>query len=258
MNAYSDKNKDNSLFEDTMSGHNKWSKIKRQKGIADIKKGKIFSKLSKVITLTAKNGGDPGMNPALSLAIDKAKQVNMPSDNIEKAIKKGTGELAGGAIEEVLFEAYGPEGIALIIEGMTDNNNRTVAEIKHALSKNGGRLGEAGSVKWMFDRFGYMEIEKESLKMGVEDLEMAAIEAGAEDIADMEDMVVVYTKPENLYSVKSDLEKIAVMIGDSGFEWRAKNKVKIEDPKINDRIDNLFAVLDEQEDVTEVYSNVED
>ncbi|MCK4592069.1 YebC/PmpR family DNA-binding transcriptional regulator, partial [Candidatus Parcubacteria bacterium] len=122
-----------------MSGHSKWSKIKRQKGVADVKKGKIFSQLSKAITLTAKSGGgDASMNPALKLAIEKAKQANMPLDNIEKAIKKGTGELEGGTIEEVLYEAYGPEGIALIVEGTTDNTNRTVAEIKHILSQNNG------------------------------------------------------------------------------------------------------------------------
>ena len=251
-----------------MSGHNKWSKIKRQKGVADIKKGKIFSQLSKQITLEAKNGGDPAMNPALKFAVEKAKQANMPADNVEKAIKKGTGELEGGTIEEVLYEAYGPEGIALIIEGTTDNTNRTVAEIKHILSKNNGRLGEAGSVKWMFDRFGYIEIDKKQTELADDDLEMVIIDSGAEDFKTLtspdpslsrgEEMVVVYTKPEDLYKVKESLEKNNIKMNDIGFEWRAKNTIKIDDEKINMRIEKLFEALDEQEDVNDVSSNLED
>ncbi|MCK4892220.1 MAG: YebC/PmpR family DNA-binding transcriptional regulator [Candidatus Pacebacteria bacterium] len=242
-----------------MSGHSKWSKIKRQKGVADVKKGKVFSQLSKMVTLAAKSGGgDASMNPALKLAVEKAKQSNMPLDNIDKAIKKGTGELEGGAIEEVLYEAYGPEGIALIIEGATDNTNRTVAEIKHILSKNGGRLGEVGSVKWMFDRFGYVEIEKKETGLNDDDLEMAIIESGAEDFKLVDDIMVVYTKPEDLYKVKENLEKNNIKIGDTGFEWKAKNTIKIDDEKINARIEKLFEALDEQEDVGEVSSNLEE
>jgi len=253
-----------------MSGHNKWSKIKRQKGVADVKKGKIFSQLSKQITLEAKHGGDPAMNPGLKLMVEKAKQVNMPSDNVEKAIKKGTGELEGGMIEEVLYEAYGPEGIALIIEGTTDNTNRTVAEIKHVLSKNGGRLGETGSVKWMFDRFGYIEIDMKDLRMSEEETEMMIIDFGAEDFSVStpqsslsgetmeEQIIVVYTKPEDLYKVKENLEKNNLKIGDVGFEWKAKNMIKIEDEKIHERIEKLFEALDEQEDVNDVSSNLEE
>ena len=241
-----------------MSGHSKWSKIKRQKGITDVKKGKIFSQLSKKVTLAAKDGGgDLSMNPALKLAVEKAKQANMPADNIEKAIKKGAGELEGGAIEEVLYEAYGPDGIALIIEGMTDNTNRTVAEIKHILSKNNGRLGEAGSVKWMFDRFGYLEIDKNNLEMSDDDLEMVIIDAGAEDFDLMEDIIAVYIKPEDLYKVKENLEKNNIKIGDFGFEWKAKNRIKIIDEKTNQQIEKLFEALDEQEDTGEIYSNLE-
>ena len=246
-----------------MSGHNKWSKIKRQKGVADVKKGKIFSQLSKQITLEAKNGGDPAMNPALKIVVEKAKQANMPSDNVEKAIKKGTGELEGGTIEEVLYEAYGPEGIALIIEGTTDSTNRTVAEIKHLLSKNGGRLGEAGSVKWMFERFGYIEIDMKDLQMSEEETEMMIIDSGAEDfnIVPAEEehrIIVVYTKPEDLYKVKDNLEKNNLAIGDVGFEWKAKNTIKIEDEKVHEKIEKLFEALDEQEDVNDVSSNLED
>lgn len=249
-----------------MSGHSKWSKIKRQKGVADVKKGKIFSQLSKTVTLAAKDGGgDASMNPALKLAVEKAKQANMPLDNIEKAIKKGTGELEGGAIEEVLYEAYGPGGIAIIVEGTTDNTNRTVAEVKHILSKNNGRLGEVGSVKWMFDKFGYLEIDKQDLNISEDDLEMAIINSGAEDfitspspsLSGGEKIVVVYTKPEDLYKVKESLEKNNIKISDTGFEWKAKNEIKIDDERINKQVERLFEALDEQEDVEDVFSNLE-
>lgn len=209
--------------------------------------------------MAAKNGGgDASMNPALKLAIEKAKQANMPSDNIEKAVKKGTGEIEGGAVEEVLYEAYGPGGIALIIEGATDNTNRMVAEIKHILSRNGGRLGEAGSVKWMFDKFGYIEIEKKDLGMSEEDLEMIIIDAGAEDLNIIDDVIMTYTKPEDLYKTKEELEKNNLKINDTGFEWKAKNKIKIEDEKVNRQIEKLFEALDEQDDVGEVFSNLDD
>ncbi|MFZ2970373.1 MAG: YebC/PmpR family DNA-binding transcriptional regulator, partial [Minisyncoccia bacterium] len=169
-----------------MSGHSKWKQIKRQKGVADVKRGKAFSQFSKMITIAAKGGGDPDFNPTLRISIEKAKKSNMPAENIEKAIKKGTGELAGAMIEEVTYEGYGPGRIALIIECATDSTNRTVAEVKHILSKGGGRFGEAGSVKWMFDRFGYLEIAKDSAGMPMDDLEMAIIEAGAEDFEELE------------------------------------------------------------------------
>jgi YebC/PmpR family DNA-binding regulatory protein len=251
-----------------MSGHNKWSKIKRQKGVADLKKGKVFSQISKMIAIAAKSGGDPDFNPTLNIAIEKAKQVNMPANNIEKAIKKGTGELEGGAIEEALYEAYGAGGIALIIEATTDNTNRTVAEIKHLLTINNGRLGEAGSVKWMFDRFGFIEIKFRENNLSEDELEMIIIDAGAEDFiitqaplsgGEIEDQViVVYTKPENLYKVKESLEKSKIKISETGFEWKAKNLIKVEDEKINSQIERLFEALNEQEDVVEVYSNLEE
>ena len=224
-----------------------------------MKKGKVFSQLSKTITLAAKDGGgDISMNHALKLAIEKAKQTNMPADNIDKAIKKGTGELEGGAIEKVLYEAYGPGGIAIIIEGTTDNTNRTVAEIKHILSRNNGRLGEAGSVKWMFNRFGYLEIDKKNLDIEEDELEMAIIDSGAEDFNSLDNMVIIYTKLKDIYKVKENLEKNNIKISDTGFEWKAKDKIKIDDEKINKQIERLFEALDEQEDVEEVFSNLEE
>lgn len=242
-----------------MSGHSKWTQIKRQKAVSDARKGKVFSRLSKKISIAARSGGDPQFNPSLRIVIEKAKKENMPLDNIEKAIKKGTGELGGVKIEEVLYEAYGPGGIALIIECATDSPNRTVSEIKHILSINNGRLGEAGSVKWMFDHFGYIEINKKfSGCANVENLEETAIDSGAEDFAEMEDIIVVYAKPADLYKMKDSLEKKGIRIGESGFEWKAKNKVKIEDLKVNRQIESLFETLEEDEDVNEVYSNLEE
>lgn len=238
-----------------MCGHNKWSQIKRQKGLNDSKKAKAFSRISKMITIAAKNGGDVETNPSLKIAVDKAKQVNMPADNIKRAIQKGTGELAGGVIEEVLFEAYGPEGVALMIEATTDNNNRTVSEVKHILSSNGGRLGESGSVQWMFDRFGYLEIPKDE-KTDIESVELAAIEAGAEDVSVLDLIVVVYVKPEDLFLVKENLEKNGVVVSETGFEWKAKNKVSVSD-EVSSRIEAIFDALDEQDDVNEVYSVLE-
>lgn len=241
-----------------MSGHSKWAQIKRQKGVADVKKGKIFSQLSKIITIAAKNGGDPDFNPSLKIAIEKAKKENMPADNIERAIKKGTGKLEGSAMEEVLYEAYGPGGIALTIEAATDNSNRTVSEIKHILSRNNGRIGEAGSVKWMFNYLGYLEIDKRRLEIGESDLESAIIDSGAEDFNFQDNVIIVYTKPTNLFKTKDNLEKRGIKISETGFEWKAKNKIKIEDEKTNRQIEKLFEELGEQEDVSEVHSNLEE
>lgn len=240
-----------------MSGHSKWAQIKRQKGVADVKKGKAFSQLSKMITIVAKNGGDPDFNPSLRIAIEKAKKENMPTDNIERAIKKGAGELEGNAIEEVLYEAYGPGGIALIIEAATDNSNRTVSEIKHILSRNNGVVGETGSVKWMFNHLGYLEIDKRRLEISESDLESAIIDSGAEDFNFQGSIITVYTKPANLYKTKDNLEKRGIKISETGFEWKAKNKIKIEDEKVNKQIEKLFEELEEQEDIGEVHSNLE-
>lgn len=241
-----------------MSGHSKWAQIKRQKGVADVKKGKVFSQLSKMITIAAKNGGDPDFNPSLRIAIEKAKKENMPADNIERAIKKGTGELEGNAIEEVLYEAYGPGGIALIIEAATDNSNRTVSEIKHILSRNNGRMGETGSVKWMFNHLGYLEIDKRRLEIGESDLESAIIDSGAEDFNFQDSIIIVYVKPADLYKTKDNLERRGIKISEVGFEWKAKNKIKIEDEKINRQIEKLFGELEKQEDVSEAHSNLEE
>lgn len=241
-----------------MSGHSKWKQIKRQKGVADVKRGKVFSQLSKMITIAARSEGDPNFNPNLRIVIEKAKKSNMPADNIEKAIKKGTGELAGATIEEVTYEGYGPGGIALIIECTTDSNNRTVSEIKNILSKNGGRFGESGSVKWMFDRFGFVEIEMSASGMNKDELEMNIIDAGAQDFEEIGNSLIVYTRPEDIYKVKENLEKKNIVIHDTGFEWRPKNKIKIEDENVKRQIETLFDAIDAHDDVNDIYSNMEE
>ncbi|MFA6097640.1 MAG: YebC/PmpR family DNA-binding transcriptional regulator [Candidatus Paceibacterota bacterium] len=241
-----------------MSGHSKWKQIKRQKGVADVKRGKVFSQLSKMITIAARSGGDPDFNPNLRIVIEKAKKSNMPADNIEKAIKKGTGELAGATIEEVTYEGYGPGGIAIIIECTTDSNNRTVSEMKNILSKNGGRFGESGSVKWMFDRFGFIDIETPVPGMDKDELEMNIIDAGAQDFEEIGDSIVVYMRPEDVYKVKESLEKKKIAVQETGFEWRPKNKIKIADENVSKQIETLFDAIDAHDDVNEIYSNMEE
>lgn len=239
-----------------MSGHSKWSTIKRKKGATDAKRSQVFSKLSKLIAVAARGGGDLEMNPGLRAIVEKAKQANMPTDNIGRAIKKGTGELAGAKIEEILYEAYGPGGIAILIECVTDNTNRTLSEIKNIVSKSGGRFGSAGSVKWMFDHKGYLEVRKDIIDKNEEELELAIIDAGAEDFSEKEEIIEIYTKPEDLYKVKSNLEKQEIKTENAGLDWAPKNEVKVSGKKTTSQIEKLFEALDEQDDVNEVYSNL--
>ena len=237
-----------------MSGHNKWSKIKHTKAITDARKGKVFSKIAKTIVVAARKGGDPGMNSTLRLAIDKAKAVNMPNDNIERAIKKGTGKGKEKQLEEITYEAYGPNGIPLMIETITDNKNRTLSEIRHILSRNNGRLGETGSVKWMFNQKGSIEVilaEKSK-----DELELAAIDAGAEDIEWKNNVLEIYTEPNDLEKVKENLEKARIKIEDASLDWIPKNEVEIKDESLKNQLERLFEALDENEDVNEIFSNV--
>ncbi len=236
-----------------MSGHSHWATIKHKKGAADAKRGKAFSKMARVITVAAKEkGGDPETNPALRLAIDQAKKVNMPKDNIERAIKKGTGELVGEKLEEVIFEAYGPDGIAIIIEGITDNKNRTYGEIKNILSKHNGKIANEGAVRWMFERKGVIVLDNEQKTTNKEEVELKVIEAGAEDIDWDENTLFVYTKVEDLENIKKELEE-DFGIDSSRLEWVAKDLVKSEK---KDSIEKLFEALDENDDVQNIYSNL--
>ncbi len=241
-----------------MSGHSKWHKIRYQKASTDKNKGKIFSKLSKLISLAAKEkGGNPETNPKLRLAIEKAKKANMPKENIERAIKKGIGQLEDTQLEELTYEAYGPGGIAMIIEVITDNKNRTLNEIKHILSKYGGKLSEPGSVKYLFDYKGVLKINLNDQKSNnKENIEIKAIEAGAENIIQQENFLEVYVPPNKIEETKNNLKKESIEIDSSGLEWIEKNPLVIEKEETLTKIQKLFEELDEQEDVQEIYSNL--
>lgn len=239
-----------------MSGHSKWANIKNRKEAMDKKKGNIFSKMAKIIEVAARKGGDPIMNSSLRLVIDKARSVNMPNDNIERAIKKGAGGDKSIQLEELVYEAYGPEGTQLIIELITDNKNRTLAEIRHILSQYSGRLAEGGSVKWNFNQMGVISIKYRASSIKKDDLELMAIDAGAEDIKWRDDNLEVYTKPEKLESVKEKIKNNNLEIEDSGLEWIPKNEIEIKDEQAKKQLEQLFETLDDNEDVNEIYSNV--
>ena len=239
-----------------MSGHSKWSQIKHKKAVTDAKKGKIFSKMARLISVAARaKGKDPEANPTLRALIDTARSLNMPLDNIARAIAKGAGELPGAQIEEFTLEAYGPGGSALIIEGTTDNNNRSISEIKFLLSEHGGKLANPGSVLWLFERQGLITIKISPAKK--DELELAAIDVGAQDIKlSDEESMEIYTKPEELEKVKKSLLEKNIKAEDSSLVWSPKNEIKIENPKAKEKLGKLFEALDENEDVNEVYTNM--
>ncbi|MBW2107112.1 MAG: YebC/PmpR family DNA-binding transcriptional regulator [Deltaproteobacteria bacterium] len=236
-----------------MSGHSKWSTIKRKKGATDAKRGKLFTKLIKEITVAARfGGGDPDANPRLRTAIASARAENMPKDNIERAIKKGTGELEGTAYEEVVYEGYGPGGAAVLVESLTDNKNRTVADVRHIFSRAGGNLGEAGCVAWMFQKKGFFVIEKDAVD---EELLMeVALEAGAEDIRDEESTFEIITAPEDFEQVKQALEQKAVPCVVAEITMLPQTTVKLEGKEAEQML-RLMENLEDSDDVQKVYSN---
>ncbi|PIE58530.1 MAG: YebC/PmpR family DNA-binding transcriptional regulator [Desulfobulbus propionicus] len=237
-----------------MSGHSKWSTIKRKKGANDAKRGKIFTKLIKEITIAAKmGGGDPDGNPRLRSAITAAKAENMPKDNIDRAIKKGTGDLDGAVYEEILYEGYGPGGVAVLVETMTDNKNRTVADIRHYFSKSGGNLGETGCVAWMFDKKGTMLIDKEGVDE--EELMDLALEAGAEDVVDEGDVYQVVTAPEDFSEVVDSLEASSVPCSEATITMIPKNVVDVAEEKPAKSLLKLLENLEDHDDVQKVHAN---
>lgn len=240
-----------------MSGHSHWAGIKHKKGLADAKRGMVFSKLTRMISIAAKDGKDPAMNSKLRIAIEKAREVNMPTENIEKAIKRGAGELEGTKLEEFIFEAFGPGKAAIIIEGITDNKNRTLNEIKKILSQGGGKLAATGSVQWLFERKGVLTISLAlgQEKLSKENLELKAIEAGAEDIFWHKDLLDVYTRIEKLEEVKKNIETQGIKIEFASLDWVPKEIINIEE-KEKLSCQKLFEALDENEDVQEIYSNL--
>ncbi len=237
-----------------MSGHSKWSSIKHKKAAVDAKRGKLFTKIIKEISVAARlGGGDQNSNPRLRTAVQNAKAANMPQDNIQRAIKKGTGELPGVSYEEARFEGYGPGGVAILVDILTDNKNRSVADIRHIFSRNGGNLGEPGCVAWMFDKKGLILIEEdEDID---EDVVMdAAIEAGAEDIIKEDDTFEITTETEKLESVKNALEKKGLTLSVAEVSMVPQSTIKLEG-KTAQHILKLMDALEDHEDVQQAYAN---
>lgn len=238
-----------------MSGHSKWSSIKHKKGAADSKRGKIFSKLNKEITVAARiGGGDPASNPRLRAAIQMAKSENMPKDNIERAVKKGTGELDGVNYEEIVYEGYGPGGAAIFIESLTDNKKRAVADIRHILNKAGGNLGENGCVSWMFDQKGYIVIAKEGVDEEI--LMDTAIEAGAEDVREDEMNFEVIIAPPDFEAVKEAVDKASISYLVAEITMLPQTPVYLEGKEAEQMI-KLMENLEDCEDVQKVYTNAD-
>jgi len=237
-----------------MSGHSKWHSIKHKKARADAARGKVFTKLIKEITVAARlGGGDPDMNPRLRTAVQAAKAANMPAKNIDNAVKKGTGELPGVVYEEVTYEGYGPSGVALYIEALTDNKNRTVAEVRHLLSKYGGNLGESGCVAWMFETKGIIRVDKANYDE--EELFLITVESGAEDMkSEDEDYYEIYTEADQLGQVQAGLEKNNIVIDEAERTMIPKTTVKLEE-KAADQMIKLMDVLDDHDDIQSVFAN---
>lgn len=238
-----------------MSGHNKWSSIKHRKGAQDKKRGKIFTKLIKEITVAARfGGGDVTANPRLRTAIAAAKTENMPKDNIDRAIKKGTGDLEGANYEEIIYEGYGPGGAAVMAESLTDNKNRTVAEIRHIFSKAGGNLGESGCVAYMFDKKGYLYINKSATDE--ERLMEVSLEAGAEDVREDDDGFEVITDPQDFEAVRDALETAGIAFSDDDVTMLPQTTNTLEG-KEADQMMRLLESLEDNDDVQKVYTNVD-
>ncbi len=237
-----------------MSGHSKWSTIKHKKGAADAKRGKLFTRILKEMTVAARmGGGDPDGNPRLRSAVAEAKAANMPKDNIERAIKRGTGEIEGIIYEEITYEAYGPGGVALLVEAMTDNSNRTTPEIRHMLEKNGGNLGTPGSVRFQFERKGFFAVEKSTVDE--DKLMEIALEAGADDLQTGDpEIYEVYASPEAFERVRLALEKAKIPTVEAKLGQIPANYVTLEEAKAKQMI-RLLESLDDHEDVQNVWSN---
>jgi YebC/PmpR family DNA-binding regulatory protein len=236
-----------------MSGHSKWHSIKHKKAAADSKRGRLFTRLIKEMTVAARSGGgDVEANPRLRLAVSNAKSANMPAENIKRAIMRGTGELPGVSYEEVQYEGYGPGGVALFLLVLTDNRNRTVAEVRHIFSKNGGNLGESGCVGWMFDRRGYFVVEKSAADE--DKLLDVALGAGAEDIRDDAENFEIFSSPEDFDKVKAALEAAGVPLAASEISMVPQNYVKLEGKNAQTML-KLMEALEEHEDVQNVWAN---
>jgi YebC/PmpR family DNA-binding regulatory protein len=237
-----------------MSGHSHAKTVAHTKELAAAKRGAAFSKFGRLITIAAKEGGgDPTINSKLKAVLEQAKTVNMPKENIERAIKRGTGELEGEALELVSYEAFGPGGIALIIDGITDNSNRTLGEVRSILNQNNGKLAGEGAVRWMFERKGAVIVLPEGKSK--DELEMAAIDSGAEDVRWYGENMEVHTKPEDMETVKKSLEEKGLKVDSASQDWVAKEDVAVSE-KETEQAEKLFELLDDNDAVTSVYSNL--
>lgn len=240
-----------------MSGHSKWNNIQHKKNAQDAIRGKVFMKLSKDIFLEARRGGgDPDMNAGLRHAIEKAKAANMPNDNITRAIKKATGDLDGVTYEEITYEGYGPGGVAVMVDVLTDNRNRSASEIRHAFSKHGGNLGESGSVAFLFDRQGIIEIENGG-DLDEDQVMMDALEAGAEDVRSEEDRMIITTDPGTVEDVKKALEAMNYEIDRAEVAMIPKTKTALEGNDL-EKMEALLETLEDNDDVQDIYSNLEE
>jgi len=235
-----------------MSGHSKWATIKHKKAATDAKRGKIFTRIIKEIMIAARSGGDPDANPRLRTAVTAAKAVSMPQENIKRAIMRGTGELEGGQIDEIMFEGYGPGGAAVLVEVATDNRNRTVSEIRHVFTKNGGNLGEHGSVSWMFERKSQIIVEKD--KAGEDQLMAIALDAGAEDLRDGGDNWEVISAPEAHEAVLNAIQAAGIPTPSAEIGMIPKNLMKLEGKNAQAML-RLSDAIEEHDDVQNVYSN---
>ncbi len=237
-----------------MSGHSKWHNIQGRKGKQDSLRSNAFTKIAKMITVAAQKGSDPTMNFSLRLAIDKAKDVGMPKDNIDRAIKRGSGELGDNIqMEQLLYEGFGPGGIAVLIKAVTDNKNRAVSDIKHILTKYGGSLGSSGSVQWMFEECAIIALSKNQIT-NQDETELALIEAGANDIQTDEEEIMIKTTISNLQKLLTTVKDLGFEPARSGVEWLAKEKVKVDD-ETRPKLENLFGELEENDDVEEYFTN---
>jgi YebC/PmpR family DNA-binding regulatory protein len=235
-----------------MAGHSKWENIQARKSVQDVKKGKAFTKVTKELMLAAKGGGDPALNARLRAAIVAAKAVNLPKDKIDTAIAKGTGEIAGSSLDEITYEGYGPAGVAIMIEAATDNRNRTVADIRHILSKNGGAMGEAGCVGWMFDKKGVIAFDKTAYTE--DQLLEIGLEAGAEDVADEGDVWEVRTSTEDFEAVREAFDKASMAYVSAEVSLVPQNYITV-DAEAAQKLMKLVDALEEHDDVQNVHSN---
>ena len=233
-----------------MAGHNKWSKIKRGKAVEDAKRGAVFTRIGNQIALAAKSGADPAMTPVLAMAIEKARAANMPNTNIQRSIDRGSGKLGGAAIQEVLYEGYGPGGVAVLVECATDNLNRTYPDVKLAFSKHGGNIAEKGAVAFQFDRKGVIRV-----KGGGDELMLQALEAGAEDMQEEDDESVIYTDPKELGKVRDALTEAGVAVIESELTFVANNTVEVTDESTAGKIMRMMDALESLDDVTNTHVN---